>query len=98
MSAPKCLFFFQDFDRPDRSFGPGHPRESPNDPRMSAGCPSQELPLRADFSFLIFGVGPEFWCFSFGDRSSDPQTKPDIVTARVSHKTRNPRKNKVAQK
>ena len=26
MSAPKCLFF-QDFDRPDRSFGSGYPRE-----------------------------------------------------------------------
>ena len=26
MSAPKCLFF-QDFDRSDRSFGPGYPRE-----------------------------------------------------------------------
>ena len=26
MSAPKCLFF-QDFDRADRSFGPGYPRE-----------------------------------------------------------------------
>ena len=26
MSAPKCLFF-QDFDCPDRSFGPGHPHE-----------------------------------------------------------------------
>ena len=26
MSAPKCLFF-QHFDRPDRSFGPGYPRE-----------------------------------------------------------------------
>ena len=26
MSAPKCLFF-KDFDRPDRSFGPGYPRE-----------------------------------------------------------------------
>ena len=24
-----------------------------NDPRMSAGCPSQKLPLWADFSFLI---------------------------------------------
>ena len=27
ISAPKCLFFFQDFKRPDRSFGPGYPRE-----------------------------------------------------------------------
>ena len=33
MSAPKCLFFFQDFDRPDRSFGPGYPREWPPDVR-----------------------------------------------------------------
>ena len=26
MSAPRCLFF-QDFDHPDRSLGPGYPRE-----------------------------------------------------------------------
>ena len=26
MSAPKCLFFL-DFERPDRSFGPGYPRK-----------------------------------------------------------------------
>ena len=32
MSAPKCLFF-QDCDRPDRSFGPGYPREWPPDVR-----------------------------------------------------------------
>ena len=32
MSAPKCLFF-QDFDRPDRSFGPGYPRGWPPDVR-----------------------------------------------------------------
>ena len=32
MSAPRCLFF-QDFDRPDRSFGPGYPREWPPDVR-----------------------------------------------------------------
>ena len=32
MSALKCLFF-QDFDRPDRSFGPGYPREWPPDVR-----------------------------------------------------------------
>ena len=33
MSAPKCLFFFQDFEGPDRSFGPGYPREWPPDVR-----------------------------------------------------------------
>ena len=32
MSAPKCLFF-QDFEFPDRSFGPGYPREWPPDVR-----------------------------------------------------------------
>ena len=32
MSAPKCLLF-QDFQRPDRSFGPGCPREWPPDVR-----------------------------------------------------------------
>ena len=32
MSAPKCLFS-QDFDRPDRSFGSGYPREWPPDVR-----------------------------------------------------------------
>ena len=44
MSAPKCLFF-QDFDCPDRSFGPGYPREWPLDVRgasvpktSSLGC------------------------------------------------------------
>ena len=26
ISAPKCLLF-QDFERPDRSYRPGHPRE-----------------------------------------------------------------------
>ena len=46
MSAPKCLFF-QYFEGPDRSFGPGYPREWP---RMSAGYPSPKLPLWADFS------------------------------------------------
>ena len=45
ISAP----FFQDFERPDRSLG----RDiRANDPRMSAGYPSQKLPLWADFSFL----------------------------------------------
>ena len=59
MSAPKCLFF-QDFEHPDRSFGPGLSTLTEvlgrdiraNDPRMSAGYPSQKLTLWADFSFL----------------------------------------------
>ena len=54
ISAPKCLFF-KDFEHPDRSFGSGYPREwPPPPPRMSAGCPSQKLPLWAEISFLIF--------------------------------------------
>ena len=32
MSAPICLFF-ENFHRPDRSFGPGYPREGPPDVR-----------------------------------------------------------------
>ena len=43
------LVFFKDFEHPGRSFG----RDiRANDPRMSAGYPSQKLPLWADFSFL----------------------------------------------
>ena len=44
MSAPRC-FFFRDFERPDRSFGQGYPREWPPDVRgisipktSSLGC------------------------------------------------------------
>ena len=46
----ECLFFFfQDFERLTEVLG----RDiRANDPRMSAGCPSQKLPLLADFSFL----------------------------------------------
>ena len=48
ISALTCIFF-QDFDRPDRSFGPGYPREWPPDIR---GMSVPKLPLWADFSFL----------------------------------------------
>ena len=46
MSAPKCLFS-QDFERPDRSFGPGYPREWP------PGCPREIRPKNFLFG-LIF--------------------------------------------
>ena len=36
ISAPKCLLF-QDLERPDRSFGPGYPREWPPDVRGISG-------------------------------------------------------------
>ena len=36
ISAPKCLFF-QEFEHPDRSFGPGYPREWPPDVRRISG-------------------------------------------------------------
>ena len=49
MSAPKCLFFFQDLTALTEVLG----RDiRANDPRTSAGCPSQKLPLWADFSIL----------------------------------------------
>ena len=35
---------------------------SANDPRMSAGYPSQKLPLWADFSFLSYSVVCPLWC------------------------------------
>ena len=42
ISAPKCLFF-QDFERPDRSFGPGYPREWPPDVRGMSGPKTSSL-------------------------------------------------------
>ena len=58
IAAPKFLFFFQDFECPDRSFGPGYPREWP---RTSAGYPARKLPFWADFPFLItFAKFPSF--------------------------------------
>ena len=50
MSAPKCFFFPRILTALTEALG----RDiRTNDPRMSAGCPSQKLPLWADFSFLI---------------------------------------------
>ena len=49
MTAPKCLFFFQDFERPDQVLGWDI---RAIDPRMSAGYPSKNFLLWADFSFL----------------------------------------------
>ena len=42
MSAPKCLFF-QYFERPDRSFEPGYPREWPPDVRGTSGPKTYSL-------------------------------------------------------
>ena len=53
MSAPKCLFF-QDLTALTEVLGQDI---CANDPRMSAGCPSQKLPLWADFSFLNLCLG-----------------------------------------
>ena len=49
MSAPTCLFFSRILTALTEVLG----RDlRANDPRMSAGNPSQKLPLWADFSFL----------------------------------------------
>ena len=49
ISAPKCLFFSRILSALTEVLG----RDiRANDPRMSAGYPSQKLPLWADFSFL----------------------------------------------
>ena len=50
MSVPKCLFFSRILSALTKVLG----RDiRANDPRMSAGDPSQKLPLWAAFSFLI---------------------------------------------
>ena len=49
ISAPKCLFFSKILSTLTEVLG----RDSrANDPRMSAGCPSQKLTLWAEISFL----------------------------------------------
>ena len=53
MSTPICLFFLQDFDRPDRSFGPGYLRECPPDVH-GISVPKTSSFLWADFLFFIF--------------------------------------------
>ena len=56
MSAPKCLFS-QGLGGPDRSFGPGYPREWPRDVRGISGPKTSSLGcfLVADNCLLIVG-------------------------------------------
>ena len=59
ISAPKCLFFSRILSALTEVLG----RDiRANDPRTSAGYPSQKLPLWADFSCLFYGVS-RIWCF-----------------------------------
>ena len=55
MSALKCLHF-HDFDRPDRSFGPGYPREWPPDVRGMSVPKTSSLGW---FSFLSGRLGAD---------------------------------------
>ena len=66
MSAPKCLFFSRILSTLTEVFG-RYIRA--NDPRMSAGYPSQKLPLWAAFSFLTMASVTYLIKITIGDES-----------------------------
>ena len=79
MSAPKCLFFFRILTALTEVLG----RDiRANGPRMSAGYPSQKLPLWADFSFLNFVMS--FMIDSHGDLALPRKATADLNYSQAS--------------